>query len=113
MIEKYKDTNTGDDLTLPEILNRYIQINGTHKGFEEYVDGNFMNGNEQEYIPIIESRKYVRQYTIDVEEGADSLKEDDIAKIIEDETGCTVRGVACKATWIKDDYDHGRRPTWF
>lgn len=50
---KYRATNDkADVVTINEIFNRYIQINGTHKGFEEYVDSGFMNGNEKEYEEI-------------------------------------------------------------
>ena len=46
----YKDTATGEIVSLTEIFDRYLQINGTYKGFEEYVDGGFVNGNETEYV---------------------------------------------------------------
>lgn len=38
-----------DVVTLPDILGRYLDINGTVDGFEEYVKSGFMNGNNKEY----------------------------------------------------------------
>ena len=50
---KYKATNDETDIvTISEIFNRYIETNGTYKGFEEYVDSGFMNGNEKEYEEV-------------------------------------------------------------
>ena len=50
---KYRSTAVeGDIVTISEIFKRYVQINGTHKGFEEYVDSGFMNGNEKEYEEV-------------------------------------------------------------
>lgn len=40
--------NTGDPtdiVTLPEIFKRYYDINGSAKGFEEYVESKFDSGN--------------------------------------------------------------------
>ena len=50
---KYRATSDPKDVvTISEIFKRYVDINGTHKGFEEYVDGGFMNGNEKEYEEV-------------------------------------------------------------
>lgn len=50
---KYRSTADDKDIvTISEIFNRYVQINGTHKGFEEYVNDGFINGNEKEYEEI-------------------------------------------------------------
>ena len=48
----YKDTATGEIISLTEIFDRYLQINETYKGFEEYVDSGFVNGNETEYVLV-------------------------------------------------------------
>lgn len=106
MFQTYKDTSTGDILTLPEILDKYIQINGTYKGFEEYVDDNFMNGNEQEYEPV----RYVKQYSIDIELDGEELDENELINMIDLKKGCFVIGAAWQATWTMDDYEHGRPP---
>lgn len=51
----YKNTsNPNDIVTLPIIFLRYLQINETYKGFEEYVDDGFMNGIEVEYVAVDE-----------------------------------------------------------
>lgn len=50
---RYRSTdNPKDVVTISEIFKRYVDINGTHKGFEEYVDNGFMNGNEKEYEEV-------------------------------------------------------------
>lgn len=50
---KYRSTeNPKDIVTLNTIFERYMDNNGTHKGFEEYVDSGFMNDNEKEYEEI-------------------------------------------------------------
>ena len=46
----YRNTaNPNDIVDISTIFKRYVEINGTHKGFEEYVNSGFMNGNEKEY----------------------------------------------------------------
>ena len=46
----YRNTaNPYDVVDISTIFKRYVEINGTHKGFEEYVNSGFMNGNEKEY----------------------------------------------------------------
>lgn len=48
--QRFVSTQDPEDIvTLPQIFNRYYQINGTHEGFEEYVNAGFCNGNEIEY----------------------------------------------------------------
>ena len=42
--------NPKDIVTLPQIFARYLQINDTYEGFEDYVSSGFLNGNEIEYI---------------------------------------------------------------
>lgn len=44
--------NESDIVSLDEIKERYIQINGTEEGFADYVSGGFYDGNIQEYKPI-------------------------------------------------------------
>lgn len=49
-----------DVVTLDEIFRRYVQINGTVDGFEEYVNSGFRNGNEIEY------EESIKEYIVDV-----------------------------------------------
>lgn len=72
----YVDTHDFNrELTLPEILKRYMDINGTYEGFEEYVSCGFRNGNEIEYLkkedgciikPVGETEEFVT-FEIDYE----------------------------------------------
>lgn len=49
---KFRCTATGETVTLPQIFQRYFEINGTYEGFEAYVNKGFRNGIEVEYVPI-------------------------------------------------------------
>lgn len=45
--------NTEDELdvvTLVDIFRRYLRINGTHEGFEDYVNSGFYDGISPEYV---------------------------------------------------------------
>lgn len=48
-----------DVVKIDEIFRRYIEINGTIDGFEEYVKSGFRNGNEIEYEEYINNELYV------------------------------------------------------
>ena len=50
---RYRNTsNPKDVVTIDTIFKRYIDITGSHKGFEAYVDSGFMCGNEKEYEEV-------------------------------------------------------------
>ena len=49
----YVNTDSKEDIvTLDEIRQRYIDINGTDEGFDSYVAGGFYDGNVKEYRPV-------------------------------------------------------------
>ena len=49
----YVNTEDANDIvTLEEIKRRYVDINGTAEGFEEYVASGFMEGIMAEYIAL-------------------------------------------------------------
>lgn len=48
-----------DVVKIDEIFRRYIEINGTIDGFEEYVKSGFRNGNEIEYEEYVNNELYV------------------------------------------------------
>ncbi len=41
-----------DIVTLDEIRQRYVDINGTDEGFDNYVADGFYDGNVKEYRPV-------------------------------------------------------------
>lgn len=47
-----------DIVTLEEIKDRYIQINGSEKGFLEYVESGFMDGLICEYVKFNDDNIY-------------------------------------------------------
>lgn len=48
--DSYANTSDPKDVvSLQTIFQRYMDMQGTYKGFEEYVDSGFLNGNEKEY----------------------------------------------------------------
>ena len=53
MKKLYVNTSDENDIvTLDEIRQRYIDINGTDEGFDSYVVGGFYDGNVKEYRPV-------------------------------------------------------------
>lgn len=49
----YVNTDSKEDIvTLDEIRQRYIDINGTDEGFDNYVADGFYDGNVKEYRPV-------------------------------------------------------------
>ena len=60
MAFKYYSTSDPKDIVeIDEIFRRYIQINETIDGFEEYVNSGFRNGNEIEYKNCNDMKDYV------------------------------------------------------
>lgn len=53
MAKLYRNTdNKNDIVTLGQIRQRYIDINGTDEGFDDYVENGFCEGNVREYLPL-------------------------------------------------------------
>ena len=49
----YVNTDSKEDIvTLDEIRQRYVDINGTDEGFDNYVADGFYDGNVKEYRPV-------------------------------------------------------------
>lgn len=49
----YVNTDSKEDIvTLDEIRKRYVDINGTDEGFDNYVADGFYDGNVKEYRPV-------------------------------------------------------------
>lgn len=47
----YVNTDSKEDIvTLDEIRQRYVDINGTDEGFDNYVADGFYDGNVKEYV---------------------------------------------------------------
>lgn len=42
--------DSSDVVTLVDIFRRYLQINGTYDGFEDYVNSGFYDGISPEYV---------------------------------------------------------------
>lgn len=50
---RYRATDNPNDIVyIEKIFERYMAINGSCDGFEDYVHSGFMNGNEVEYIKV-------------------------------------------------------------
>ena len=47
-----QERNNHQCFTLDEIRQRYVDINGTDEGFDNYVADGFYDGNVKEYRPV-------------------------------------------------------------
>lgn len=53
MTKLYMNTDDKTDIvTLDQIRQRYIDINGSDEDFDDYVENGFYDGNMREYMPL-------------------------------------------------------------
>lgn len=53
MTKLYMNTDDKTDIvTLDQIRQRYIDINGSDEDFDDYVENGFYDGNIREYMPL-------------------------------------------------------------
>ena len=53
MTKLYMNTDDKTDIvTLDQIRQRYIDVNGSDEDFDDYVENGFYDGNIREYMPL-------------------------------------------------------------
>lgn len=53
MTKLYMNTDDKTDIvTLDQIRQRYIDVNGSDEDFDDYVENGFYDGNMREYMPL-------------------------------------------------------------